>query len=86
MSYKEGIVEAISELKDRTGSSMIAIKKFMQEKLPKVRLPCHVGRVRRAVHRNPLLESFAHPFFLRSIRLLIYHRTRSGKTLLSSRP
>ena len=35
MSYKAGIVEAISELKDRTGSSMIAIKKVMQEKLPK---------------------------------------------------
>ena len=35
MSYKEGIVEAITELKDRTGSSMIAIKKYMQEKLPK---------------------------------------------------
>jgi histone H1/5 len=28
-------VEAITELKDRTGSSMIAIKKFMQDKLPK---------------------------------------------------
>ena len=35
MSYKEGIVEAITELKDRTGSSMIAIKKYMQDKLPK---------------------------------------------------
>jgi histone H1/5 len=35
MSYKAGIVEAIAELKDRTGSSTIAIKKVMQEKLPK---------------------------------------------------
>jgi histone H1/5 len=35
MSYKAGIVEIISELKDRTGSSMIAIKKAMQAKLPK---------------------------------------------------
>jgi histone H1/5 len=35
MSYKAGIVEAITELKDRTGSSMISIKKFMQDKLPK---------------------------------------------------
>lgn len=35
MSYRAGIIEAVSELKDRTGSSMIAIKKFMQEKLPK---------------------------------------------------
>ena len=30
MSYKEGIVKAITELGDRTGSSMIAIKKHMQ--------------------------------------------------------
>lgn len=30
MSYKEGIVKAITELGDRTGSSMIAIKKNMQ--------------------------------------------------------
>lgn len=29
MSYKEGIIKAISELKDRTGSSMPAIKKHM---------------------------------------------------------
>lgn len=29
MSYKEGIVKAITELKDRTGSSMQAIKKHM---------------------------------------------------------
>ena len=36
MSYKEGIVEAITALKDRTGSSMISIKKHMQDKLPKV--------------------------------------------------
>lgn len=35
MSYKAGIIQAISELKDRNGSSMIAIKKFMQDKLPK---------------------------------------------------
>jgi histone H1/5 len=35
MSYKEGIVSAVAELKDRTGSSMIAIKKVMQANLPK---------------------------------------------------
>jgi linker histone H1 and H5 family. len=35
MSYKAGIIAAITELKDRSGSSMIAIKKAMQEKLPK---------------------------------------------------
>ncbi len=35
MSYKAGIIQAITELKDRTGSSMISIKKFMQDKLPK---------------------------------------------------
>lgn len=35
MSYKAGIVEAIQELGDRTGSSTIAIKKVMQAKLPK---------------------------------------------------
>ena len=35
MSYKAGIIEAITELKDRTGSSSIAIKKHMQAKLPK---------------------------------------------------
>ena len=34
MSYKAGIVEAIQELKDRTGSSTIALKKIMQGKLP----------------------------------------------------
>lgn len=34
MSYKAGVVEAIKELKDRNGSSMIAIKKVMQGKLP----------------------------------------------------
>ena len=33
--YKEGIVEAIAELKDSSGSSVIAIQKFMQDKLPK---------------------------------------------------
>lgn len=30
MSYKAGIVKAISELKERNGSSSIAIKKHMQ--------------------------------------------------------
>ena len=30
MSYKSGIIAAITELKDRTGSSSIAIKKHMQ--------------------------------------------------------
>jgi len=34
MSYKTGIVKAIADLKDRTGSSMIAIKKHMQSSLP----------------------------------------------------
>ena len=33
MSYKEGIVKAIVDLKDRTGSSMQAIKKHMQGNL-----------------------------------------------------
>ena len=33
MSYKAGIIEAIQEHKDRTGSSSIAIKKIMQAKL-----------------------------------------------------
>jgi histone H1/5 len=32
--HKAGIVDAISELKDRTGSSMIAIKKLMMSKFP----------------------------------------------------
>ena len=35
MSYKAGIVAAITELKDRTGSSSIAIKKHMQANLSK---------------------------------------------------
>ena len=35
MTYKEGIVKAITELKDRNGSSSIAIKKHMQDNLPK---------------------------------------------------
>merc|ERR1719188_2521355 len=35
MSYKAGIIEAIEELKERSGSSSIAIKKYMQAKLPK---------------------------------------------------
>ena len=34
MSYKAGIFTAITELKDRTGSSSIAIKKHMQANLP----------------------------------------------------
>ena len=34
MSYKSGIIAAITELKDRTGSSSIAIKKHMQANLP----------------------------------------------------
>merc|ERR1712244_118529 len=35
MGYKTGIIAAITELKDRTGSSSIAIKKHMQANLPK---------------------------------------------------
>jgi histone H1/5 len=35
MSYKEGVYSAVAELKDRTGSSMIAIKKLMQANQPK---------------------------------------------------
>ena len=34
MSYKAGIIIAITELKDRTGSSSITIKKHMQANLP----------------------------------------------------
>ena len=34
MSYKAGIITAITGLKDRTGSSSIAIKKAMQATLP----------------------------------------------------
>ena len=34
MSYKAGIVTAITSLADRTGSSSIAIKKHMQANLP----------------------------------------------------
>jgi histone H1/5 len=34
MSYKQGIIDAISELKDRSGSSLQAIKKAVQAKLP----------------------------------------------------
>jgi histone H1/5 len=34
MSYKAGIVDAIQELGDRSGSSSIAIRKVMQSKLP----------------------------------------------------
>ena len=33
-SYKEGIINAIKELKDRTGSSSVAIKKQMQANMP----------------------------------------------------
>ena len=33
MSYKQGIIDAIAELKDRTGSSAVAIKKVMQAKI-----------------------------------------------------
>ncbi|KAI2490188.1 Domain in histone families 1 and 5 [Fragilaria crotonensis] len=35
MTYKEDIVAAIAELKERNGSSAIAIKKLMQSKPPK---------------------------------------------------
>ena len=35
MSYKAQIIEVIQEQNDRTGTSMIAIKKIMQENLPK---------------------------------------------------
>jgi histone H1/5 len=35
MSYREGIIAAIAALKDRQGSSTIAIKKHMQDSLPK---------------------------------------------------
>lgn len=35
MSYKAAIIDAIASLKDRTGSSSIAIKKVVQEKFPK---------------------------------------------------
>ena len=34
MSYKAGISAAIADMKDRNGSSLIAIKKWMQAKLP----------------------------------------------------
>ena len=34
MSYKAGIIKAIEELKDRSGSSMISIKKHMQAHMP----------------------------------------------------
>ena len=35
MSYKQGIIDAIAALKDRNGSSSIAIKKYMMDNLPK---------------------------------------------------
>jgi|Transcript_3940 histone H1/5 len=35
MSYKAGIITAIQELGDRSGSSSISIKKHMQANLPK---------------------------------------------------
>eukprot|EP00957_Ditylum_brightwellii_P057935 4392480-Ditylum_brightwellii.AAC.1 len=34
MSYKAGIIKAIDELKDRSGSSLISIKKHMQAGMP----------------------------------------------------
>ena len=34
MSYKSGILKAIADFNDRTGSSMAAIKKHMQNALP----------------------------------------------------
>jgi histone H1/5 len=34
MSYKAGITAAITEMKERNGSSLISIKKWMQSKLP----------------------------------------------------
>ena len=34
MTYKTGIIKAIEELKDRSGSSMASIKKHMQANLP----------------------------------------------------
>jgi histone H1/5 len=34
MTYKEGIIKAITDLKDRTGSSLIAIKKHIQATFP----------------------------------------------------
>jgi len=34
MAYRAGIIVAITDLKDRTGSSSIAIKKHMQARLP----------------------------------------------------
>ena len=35
VSYKEGIIKALDELKDRTGSSLPAVKKYMQANMPK---------------------------------------------------
>ena len=34
MSYKAGIAAAIADMKERNGSSLISIKKWMQSKLP----------------------------------------------------
>jgi histone H1/5 len=34
MSYKAGIAAAIADMKERNGSSLISIKKWMQAKLP----------------------------------------------------
>lgn len=34
MSYKAGITAAIADMKERNGSSLISIKKWMQAKLP----------------------------------------------------
>ena len=35
MTYKESIIVAIEDLKDRNGSSMISVKKYMQAGMPK---------------------------------------------------
>ena len=34
MNYKEGILAAITELNDRTGSSEVAIRHFMRRRMP----------------------------------------------------
>jgi linker histone H1 and H5 family len=33
--YKQAIIDAITDLKDRNGSSMVSIKKIVQDKIPK---------------------------------------------------
>ena len=67
MSYKEGIVEAITAMKDRTGSSMISIKKHMQEKLPKVNnisvllFECTNGQnCTNQLTKQPFIDSSSH--------------------------